>query len=37
MIGASGWLFKKKSIMVHCNMNVNFALELFVLRRYTEG
>ena len=32
----SGWLFKKKSITMHGNMNVKFAVELFVLRGYTE-
>ena len=27
IISVSGWLFKKKSIMVHGNMNVKFYME----------
>ena len=26
MIGASGWLFEKKSIVMHGNMNVKFLI-----------
>jgi hypothetical protein len=32
VIGASGWLFKKKSITMHDNMNVKFSLVLFASR-----
>jgi len=35
MISASGWLFKKKSITMHGNMNVKFTITTFMQMFYS--